>query len=134
MKPLRKVEKRWLMWEGVGLFLIIASLIVFFFNPTKTPLFPQCIFRKITGWYCPGCGSGRGFYQLIRGNFRKAWHLNPALILGLFLLSLMFLAELFSSRSRFFFILNRFFHSSIYAYSLFFAILVWWVVRNILGC
>lgn len=31
-------------------------------------LLSQCVFRKITGFYCPGCGGTRAFICLIHGN------------------------------------------------------------------
>ena len=36
-----------------------------------------CLFRAVTGVPCPGCGITRGVIEIARGNFRKAWRLNP---------------------------------------------------------
>jgi hypothetical protein len=33
--------------------------------------------RYLTGWYCPGCGSLRAIHQLLLGNLRAAWAMNP---------------------------------------------------------
>ena len=37
-----------------------------------------CLFRAVTGLPCPGCGITRGVIAIARGDFRKAWHRNPA--------------------------------------------------------
>lgn len=42
-----------------------------------------CVFYETTGWYCPGCGSGRAVYALLHGRFREAFFDNMLLfVLG----------------------------------------------------
>ena len=45
--------------------------------PATSTLFPPCPFHYLTGWYCPGCGSLRAIHQLLHGNVRAAWAMNP---------------------------------------------------------
>jgi len=47
------------------------------FDPATSGVFPPCPLRYLTGWYCPGCGSLRALHQLLHGNLRAAWALNP---------------------------------------------------------
>src|SRR5438552_4074668 len=47
------------------------------FDPATSGIFPPCPVRYWTGWYCPGCGSLRAIHQLLHGNLRAAWALNP---------------------------------------------------------
>jgi len=47
------------------------------FDPATSGVFPPCPFRYLTGWYCPACGSLRAIHQLLHGNLRAAWALNP---------------------------------------------------------
>jgi hypothetical protein len=47
------------------------------FDPATSGVFPPCPVRYLTGWYCPGCGSLRAFHQLLHGNLRAAWAMNP---------------------------------------------------------
>jgi len=47
---------------------------------------PVCLFHKLTGLYCPGCGSGRALHQLVHGNIAAAWRLNPLVVLAIPLL------------------------------------------------
>ena len=63
--------------------LAVLAGILFFFNPSKTALFPPCPFHKLTGLYCPGCGSLRGLHQLLRGRPAAAFALNPLMVLAL---------------------------------------------------
>lgn len=38
---------------------------------------PQCLFRRLTGLDCPGCGSQRALHALLHGEIGKAWRFNP---------------------------------------------------------
>ncbi len=57
--------------------------VLFFFNPAEHGFFPRCFFRVLTGWDCPGCGGLRATHQLLHGNLRSAFALNPLLVLAL---------------------------------------------------
>lgn len=47
------------------------------FDPATSGIFPPCPVHYLTGWYCPGCGSLRAIHQLLHGNLRAAWAMNP---------------------------------------------------------
>jgi hypothetical protein len=49
-----------------------AGAVVFFFNPSTHGFYPVCLFHKLTGWNCPGCGGTRAAYALLHGNFALA--------------------------------------------------------------
>ena len=38
---------------------------------------PRCMFRLVTGWDCPGCGSQRAIHSLLHGHLGRAWQFNP---------------------------------------------------------
>ncbi len=44
-------------------------------------LFPPCIFLKITGLRCPGCGGTRMVAFLVKGDIPTALYYNPLLLL-----------------------------------------------------
>lgn len=43
-----------------------------------SPLPELCLFRRVLGWGCPGCGMTRCFISLANGDLRSAWSYNPA--------------------------------------------------------
>lgn len=47
------------------------------YDPAKSVIFPPCPLHYLTGLYCPGCGSLRAVHQLLQGNLREAWAMNP---------------------------------------------------------
>jgi Protein of unknown function (DUF2752) len=42
------------------------------------PLPELCMFKRMTGMGCPGCGMTRCFISLAHGDLRAAWRYNPA--------------------------------------------------------
>jgi hypothetical protein len=50
---------------------------------------PGCVFRKLTGLDCPGCGMTRGTYALLHGRVGEAFAFNPV---GMILLPLAMVA------------------------------------------
>ncbi len=63
--------------------IIIASMVLFLFDPATSSLYPPSPFRLLTGLYCPGCGTLRALHQLLHGNLGKAFGLNPLMVISL---------------------------------------------------
>lgn len=59
-----------------------------------TGLYIPCVFRLVTGFYCPGCGSTRLAAALIEGRFMTAFRSNEALFLILPFLTIIFIKYL----------------------------------------
>jgi hypothetical protein len=66
---------------GMLVLVAIGLVLLRIYNPATSKLFPPCPFHYLTGWYCPGCGSLRAIHQLLQGNVRAAWALNPLSVL-----------------------------------------------------
>ena len=58
-----------------------AGAVLFFFDPVRHGFFPPCLFHKLTGWNCPGCGATRALHALLHGEVRAALRDN-ALVVG----------------------------------------------------
>jgi len=52
-------------------------VLLWIFDPATSRVFPPCPLHYLTGWYCPGCGSLRALHQILHGNLRAAWAMNP---------------------------------------------------------
>ncbi|RYE97478.1 MAG: DUF2752 domain-containing protein, partial [Oxalobacteraceae bacterium] len=55
-------------WLGLGAATSVAAFgvsLLYRFDPnvSNSP-FPPCVFRAVTGCYCPGCGMTRALYAL----------------------------------------------------------------------
>lgn len=65
-----KKELKWLLP-----FIIIILIFVYFARPDNGPILP-CIFNRITGLYCPGCGMSRAVHSLLKFQFYNALMYN----------------------------------------------------------
>ncbi len=76
----RRRPKTFIWAAGAGL-VVAASLAVFFwFDPARSSFFPACLFHRLTGLNCPGCGGQRALHELLHGNFLVALRHNALLI------------------------------------------------------
>ncbi len=93
-------------------------------------LLPPCMFHRLTGLNCPGCGGTRAVQALLRGDWYAAWHFNMFLWISVALLA--------EEYVRYGLILLRGEEhiSSTHAYTALlklyaFATLAWFILRNI---
>jgi hypothetical protein len=71
-------------WVVAGCALLLTGAAVLYaFNPTEAHFFPPCPFHKLTGLYCPGCGSTRAMHQLLHGHVAAAFDFNPLVVVML---------------------------------------------------
>lgn len=70
------------MKKRVRVLLIVLGLgIAYYIWLRMTGLAIPCMFRKITGWKCPGCGITTLLYRLLQLDFRRAYEANPFLFI-----------------------------------------------------
>lgn len=69
---------------------VLAGLVALFLVDPARPTFgrfpafyPPCPLHALTGLHCPGCGTLRALHQLLHGNLRTAFRLNPLMVSSL---------------------------------------------------
>jgi len=63
--------------------LALAACIVLLIAPPGSPnskWLPKCMFHKLTGLYCPGCGATRALSALLHGDIGASLHNNLLLV------------------------------------------------------
>ena len=75
----------------VGSVAIAGAVYLYFHDPYSHPL--PCLFYLMTGFYCPGCGSGRASYSLLHGRFLDAFCYNPLMTILLPLIGIYIVAR-----------------------------------------
>ena len=118
----------------IGLVAIAAVILIVLYallDPAKVQFFPRCPFMLLTGLKCPGCGITRMLLSLFRFDFQFALHYNCILLI------LLPFIVFFLSYWIYRYIRYGSWKSSlpiqIMSWMIVSILLVWGVVRNIIG-
>ena len=81
---------------GIVLFFlgVIAILLWSFGRLDFLMEFPGCVFEKVTGFYCPGCGGTRACFALLHLQLVKSFCYHPA-VLYFAVMYLVFMGKMF---------------------------------------
>lgn len=85
---LPRMSKRTVITVGLCTAGLLVGAVLFLFDPTRSAIYPLCLFHKLTGLNCPGCGSLRALHHLTHGDFAAAFFCNPLLIIALMVMVL----------------------------------------------
>lgn len=109
---------------------VVFILFYFLFDPIKYGWMPQCLFYRITGLQCMGCGSQRVIHSLLHGDISGAWQANAFLVLSLPFLIFLLGTEFYRTRHPY---LYAKIHSKATVVSVTVLLFIWFVLRNILS-
>ena len=57
--------------------VLLATFVLYQYGPSSAGWFPGCLFHRLTGLECPGCGMTRATYAALHGRFGEALRFNP---------------------------------------------------------
>jgi hypothetical protein len=60
--------------------LLTAGAVILFVIPRFSRMPAGCLFQKITGFHCAGCGFSRAVHALLKGNIERSMHQNILLL------------------------------------------------------
>jgi hypothetical protein len=121
--------EKYLRFLSISVAIIVATVVLYCFDPATAEIYPSSPFRALTGLFCPGCGTLRGLHQLLKGNFWTAFDFNPLAILSLPFLIYSYVR--YAIKTLFGRSLPTFFIPSKWIWLLLKAIVVYWLLRNI---
>ena len=110
----------------LGIFLLIGLFYLLAINRIGIP----CLFRKVTGLMCPGCGNSRAAVALLQLDLPAALGYNL-----LFPLEFLYIAWVYCCCCRQYLKTGRFTYRPPFVaadITLLILLLIWWVVRNLL--
>ncbi len=124
-----KMKKRYrnLLFGGLG---VLSCAVIFYILALRGIGIP-CLFRKLTGWLCPGCGNSRAVLALLRLDLAGALRCNL-----LFPLEFLYLGWVI------FWCCKRYLQGKKFSYwppvpwldaGILAAVLLWWILRNLWG-
>lgn len=62
---------------------VVGALVLRAVDPNVPGHYPVCLYRALTGTYCPFCGGLRAVHDLMFGNVAGALGMNPLVVVGL---------------------------------------------------
>ena len=72
------------IWAAVGMTIFAAlSGVLYYFDPATHGFYPGCLFHRLTGLDCPGCGGLRAVHHLLHGEIAAAFHYNALFVVAL---------------------------------------------------
>lgn len=113
------------------LLIIIGIVIYFCFDPSEAAWMPPCLFKKLTGFSCPGCGFQRALHAALHGDIISALRYNMLLVFAL--PWLMAVTWGYFDRLPYVHVVRRIAHSRTIALSYVVLFFLWWILRNIFG-
>ncbi|MGZ5445606.1 MAG: DUF2752 domain-containing protein [Thermoanaerobaculia bacterium] len=108
---------------SLGAFAAAGAWVLYNFAPTAYRFYPPCIFRLVTGFDCPGCGTTRALHHLLHGRIEEAFRYNPMLF-ALIAVAMFALPSLVRGRQP------RFLTQPWFAWGAFIVLAGYWIVRN----
>ena len=112
----------------IALFVVLA-VVAYLLLRQATGFYIPCLFHRITGLQCPGCGSTRMLTALMHLDFKTAYSFNPFLLITGPFLAFEIIYEFFLTHDNKLFERINTVLLSIYCA----AILLFGVVRNVIG-
>lgn len=110
--------------------LLAATAIIIYYrshNPADGGV-PGCLFLRLTGCMCPGCGSQRALHAILNGDITAAWHHNAMLFFLIPVAALYGLAAFDTPLSR---RLRTYVERPLVITAIAASIIAWWILRNI---
>jgi hypothetical protein len=65
---------------AAGCCAVGAAVYVAARDPSSGGMYPECAFRSVTGWWCPGCGLTRAAHHLLNGDLGQALGHNALVV------------------------------------------------------
>ena len=88
-----KILKRIHIKIYIALFLVASGILYLKVLSPALGISIPCIFRKITGFYCPGCGMTRASLALLDGDIYQSFRYNMLIFIIVPLLILFYVLE-----------------------------------------
>lgn len=115
-----------LLFVTGAIFVVVLALFVL--DPSEGSFYPPCPFHRLTGLYCPGCGSLRAVHQLLHGNLPVALGLNPLMVLSLPFLGYCLISPCVATVAK---RANAGFIPAFWIWLILLVIILFWILRNL---
>ncbi|MBR2301396.1 MAG: DUF2752 domain-containing protein [Bacteroidaceae bacterium] len=114
----------------IGVSAILSVVLIYYFiDPIASAWLPKCIFKQLTGFDCPACGTQRALHAFLNGNIADALHYNPFMIISIPYFAAVLYTTIWESTTAT--RLRRYVQHSCTILTFLALLIIWWIVRNI---
>jgi hypothetical protein len=117
-------------WIIIGTGFVAFFIIYKYFNPYNHNFFPECIFHKLTGYKCPGCGSQRAIHYLFNLDIENAFRENALLVISIPYIIVLFYFKMVSEKSDRQLKINKILLGNKALIVIIVSVLAFWILRN----
>lgn len=107
---------------------VIAVAAIYYYRVDPADGGVPCMFKLITGYDCPGCGTQRALHAVLHGDISGAWHFNPMIFFAIPAAVCFLIVEACPGRFRRF---HNAMTKPVVPISMFILITAYWIGRNI---
>ncbi len=77
---------------NISILLTITVIVIISYThpPSQSKIYLPCVFRTLSGYLCPICGSSRSLHSFVHGDIAEAFRCNFLLVLSIFYFSILF--------------------------------------------
>ncbi|MDR0939783.1 MAG: DUF2752 domain-containing protein [Mediterranea sp.] len=120
---------------GAGIVLGIVLLVWLYktYNPMGYSLFPKCLFKLLTGYDCPGCGSQRAIHYLLNGEIGKAMGANMLVVVSIPYLLLAVLLDYVLEKTPRRLRIRNLLYGKYAIWTIFTLVILFWIGKNVIG-
>lgn len=126
-------HKKIVKWILALTVISVLAIIYKTYNPDGNVYFPKCLFRELTGYKCPGCGSQRAVHYLLNLDLMNALKENALLVLAIPYLLLGFMFDAVAKPSQKMLKWRRILFGRKAIFIILTMIIAFWILRNLSG-
>jgi len=120
---------RLILVSAAAVFVPGAAALLYAVPPGPGTFYPGCVFFRLTGLHCPGCGGTRCASALVHGDVPQALAYNPLLVICLPLVALLAVSVFYREWTGRRLALPR--CPDWAGHLIFWVIVAYWVLRNV---
>lgn len=125
------MKQRRILYAIMALAAVGAIVFYYIHDPEAAGWMPKCLFKRLTGLSCPGCGFQRALHASLHGHLLQAWRYNMFYVISLPYLCVLVWGQL--PRLPYSAVMRRLSHDARISRAFVILLFAWWIGRNIWG-
>ncbi|HSJ01467.1 MAG TPA: DUF2752 domain-containing protein [Verrucomicrobium sp.] len=78
-----RAAHRYTLFSALMVLALVGAVVLYQNPPASSSFYPPCVFHRVTGWHCSGCGATRCVHALLHLDLIGAAQKNLLALVGL---------------------------------------------------